>query len=265
MVQPMSESGTTFRDLFGDAASGYAEYRPRYPPELFAHLAARAPARRLAWDCATGSGQAAEGLVPHFERIVATDASARQLAAARPHERVRYAIARAEASPLRTACVDLITVAQALHWLDRPAFHAEAGRVLAPGGVLAVWCYTLLEIEPTIDARVRSFYADVVGPYWPPGRDLVAARYRTIEFPFDEFDVPPFSIQIELDLPALAGYLRTWSATLRYIADRGHDPVDPFMQALRPLWGDPAQTRHARFPLHVRAGVRPSGGLARPH
>src|SRR5260370_8111401 len=79
-----------FRDQFAQAAPAYATFRPRYPAALFGALAAHAPARHLAWDCATGSGQAAIGLAEHFEQVVATDASEAQLAAALPHPRVRY-------------------------------------------------------------------------------------------------------------------------------------------------------------------------------
>jgi SAM-dependent methyltransferase len=255
---------STFRDLFSAASDSYAEFRPDYPPELFALLAAHAPARRLAWDCATGSGQAAHGLAPLFERVFATDASAAQLAHASPHPRIAFRVAPAETSGLADRSVDLITVAQALHWLDRPAFYAEAKRVLVPRGILAVWCYTLLEIEPAIDSKVRAFYEDVVGPYWPPGRELVAARYRTIEFPFDEFDVPRFCIERDLTLPALIGYLRTWSATLRYQKDRGSDPVGPFTATIAAVWGEPARVRRARWPLHVRAGRLPALAASAP-
>src|SRR5439155_190677 len=91
----------------------------------------------MAWDCATGSGQAAIGLAEQFEQVEATDASAAQLAAALAHPRVRYRQAPADASGLAPHSVELVTVAQALHWLDRPAFYAEARRVAAPPGPLA--------------------------------------------------------------------------------------------------------------------------------
>src|SRR5260370_14561020 len=79
-----------FRDQFAQAAPAYATFRPRYPAALFGALAAHAPARHLAWDCATCSGQAAVGLAEHFQQVVATDASDAQLASAPPQPRVRY-------------------------------------------------------------------------------------------------------------------------------------------------------------------------------
>jgi SAM-dependent methyltransferase len=242
-----------FRDLFRRAAPGYAAFRPRYPEALFAEIAARAPGRRLAWDCATGSGQAALGLARHFEAVVATDASEAQLAAAIPHPRVRYLRAPAERSGLPDGAADAVTVAQALHWLDRPAFFEEARRVLAPGGVLAAWCYTFMEIEPGIDALVRRFYSETVGPYWLPERELVETGYRTIDFPFEEIDLPPASIVAVMTLAEVEGYLRTWSAVLRYHEATGRDPVADLVAELRPRWGQ-EERRRVVWPLEVRAG-----------
>jgi hypothetical protein len=64
-----------FKDHFSGHADDYTSYRPSYPAELFTSLAQRAPAHALAWDCATGSGQAALGLAAQFEVVIATHAS----------------------------------------------------------------------------------------------------------------------------------------------------------------------------------------------
>ena len=187
---------------------------------------------------------------------MATDASPEQLAAATPHERVTYRVAPAESSGLHGSSVDIVTVAQAVHWFDRAAFYREVRRVLVDGGVIAVWCYSLLEITPEVDRLVRHFYTETVGRYWPPERRLVDEEYRTIEFPFDEFALPPFAIELQLSLDQLAGYLRTWSATQRYVEAHREDPVAQLVAAIAPHWGDPSAPRATRWPLWIRAGHR---------
>ena len=248
------EELTAFRDLFSRAAAEYAAHRPRYPARLFAELAARVPRTDLAWDCATGNGQAALGLAEHFTRVVATDASAAQIASAVTHDRVSYRVALAHASDLPSSTVDLVTVAQAAHWFDRDAFYREARRVLVPGGVLAVWCYSLLEIDERVDRLVRRFYEETVGPYWSPERRLVDEGYRTIDFPFVEFALRPVAIEQKLTLDQLGGYLRTWSATQKYAEERGEDPVAPLLAEIASAWGDPTVARRTRWPLSLRAG-----------
>lgn len=243
-----------FKDHFSAQASDYARYRPNYPGELFAWLAAQAPANDAAWDCGTGSGQAALGLAPFFSRIFATDPSAKQLANATPHPRIEYRAAPAEASGLDDASVDLLTVAQAIHWFDLDRFYAEARRVLRPGGVIAAWTYTLLDVEAGIDEQVSDFYKNVVGPYWPPERRMVDDRYRSLPFPFEPVAAPAFEIRTEWSLFDLLGYLGTWSATRAYVKATGSDPLAELGRRLMPLWPDPALKKTLRWPLHLRAG-----------
>ena len=245
----------TFRDHFSRAAPDYAAFRPRYPAALFAHLASLAPSHDAAWDCATGSGQAALALAGHFARVVATDASAAQLAAATPHPRVEYRVAPAEASGLAPSSVQLVTVAQALHWLDQEAFHAEVRRVAGPGGVVAAWGYGLFRLAPGVDALVDRFAHETLGDWWPPERRHVDAAFRSLPWPHDERPFPATAMEQRLTLGAVAGYLRTWSATLRYREALGHDPVEAFARELAAWWGDPAVPRMVRWPLFGRVGI----------
>lgn len=124
----------SFGDYFSGHAASYREFRPTYPPELFAWLASVAPGRELGWDCGTGNGQAAAGLGEHFDLVIASDASAKQIEHAKPHPRVHYVVAPAERSPLEDNCVDLTLVAQALHWFDHDRFYSEVRRVSRPEG-----------------------------------------------------------------------------------------------------------------------------------
>jgi SAM-dependent methyltransferase len=247
-----------FSDHFAPVAASYAAFRPTYPPELYAWLASRVREHELAWDCAAGSGQATLGLAEHFSRVFATDASRAQVEAAAPHPRVSWRVVQAQDSGLPDASADLVVVAQALHWFDLDAFYAEVRRVLKPGGVLAVWTYGVIHVEgPDVDARVQVFYRDTVGPYWPPERRHVESGYRTLAFPFDEIAAPAFAMQAGWSLDELLGYLRSWSATGRYVAARGDDPVAALRRELEPLWGAPQAKRAIGWPLSLRAGRMP--------
>lgn len=160
----------SFKDHFSEIAARYAEFRPTYPAELFDWLASLCEEHETAWDCATGSGQAAAGLSKHFRKIIATDASAEQIAHAGGPNNVSFRVAPAEASGLADRSIDLVTVAQAAHWFDLTKFFAEAQRVLNPGGVLALWGYGRLDLPAGMDAIFQRFYSETVGPYWPPRR-----------------------------------------------------------------------------------------------
>jgi SAM-dependent methyltransferase len=245
-----------YGDHFSRLAPAYAACRPHYPDELFSYLAALTPSRELAWDCAAGSGQATIPLAQRFRRVVATDISTAMLDQAPRHPNVEYRVAPAEMSGLPDAAADLVTVAQALHWLDPSTFYREAQRVLVPRGVLAVWTYGTQELdEPELDRVLRRFYTDVVGPYWPPERCHVESGYRTLPFPFSELDSPAFTMVEHWSLPQLLGYVGTWSATQRFRETTGQDPVALLEQDLLPHWGSlPARRRRICWPLTLRLG-----------
>ena len=245
----------SFKDHFSGQPAAYAAFRPRYPPELYDFVAALPDRRRLAWDCGTGSGQAAVGLARYFERVVATDASAAQIAHAQAAAGVEYRVARAEASGLREGSVDLVTVAQALHWFDIPAFLAEAARVLLPGGALAVWTYgEPALVEAALDEPFQRYTRQLLGSYWPPERQLVREGYRTLTLPFQEIDCPQLILEYDWTLAELGGYVGTWSATRAYVAARRNDPIPALLRLLAPAWGAAGARRRVRWPLVLRAG-----------
>jgi len=132
---------------------------------LFRWLGSIAPSNGLAWDCATGNGQAAVELVEVFDRVIATDASEKQIASAEKSPRIDYRVATAEASALDSSSVDLVMIAQALHWFDLEKFYSEVRRVWKPRGVIAATVYKLATISPEIDAIVYRYYSEIVGEY----------------------------------------------------------------------------------------------------
>jgi len=246
---------TPFKDHFSAAAPGYARSRPSHPSELFEHLAALCARRERCWDAATGNGQAASALALRFPMVIATDASRRQIAEAPRHPRIHYAVARSEASGLAAQSVDLITVAQALHWFDLDAFYSEVRRVLRRGGILAAWCYELHAIDERMDEVMRWFYHDVVGPFWPPERRFIEDGYRTIPFPFTAIAAPAFVMEARWSFGEHLAYLGTWSAVRRHAAARGEDPVRRHERDLARAWGSPGEVKTVTWPLRLRIGT----------
>lgn len=245
-----------FRDHFSRQADLYAKYRPSYPLELFEYLAGLAPAHHLAWDCATGNGQAAVSLADHFDRVIATDASASQIAHTEANSKISYRVASADSSGLEAATADLIAVAQALHWLDVEEFYREARRVSVKGGVIAVWGYGDPVMDgPEIERVVHAFNRESLESYWAPNRDLLLGGYRALPFPFRELSPPRFELKQRWTLPQLAGYFRTWSATNRYVEEVGVDPVPALEAELAAKWGEPHSARLVRWPLFLRVGI----------
>jgi SAM-dependent methyltransferase len=246
---------SSFKDHFSSIAGSYAAFRPDYPPELFRWLASASPAHNAAWDCATGSGQAALGLVDCFHTVFATDASSDQITNAAQKPGVRYFVAPAEKSGLPLQSVDLITVAQAAHWFDLDAFYSEVRRVLRPGGCVALWCYGVTEFENSELQRLTNiFYHSMVGPYWPPERRLVEEGYRSLSFPFFEFEAPVFEMHAEFTLERFLGYVRTWSATQRFTRAQGFDPVEKLAEELAPYWPTSGPSPRIRWPISIRVG-----------
>jgi len=247
-----ASSDPPFKDHFSRHSSTYAEYRPTYPGSLFSFLADCCGQRELAWDCATGNGQAARALTPFFEKVIATDASQAQLEAAEGGPEIDYRIAPAEKSGLDAESIDLITVAQALHWFDIPGFFDETQRVLAPGGVLAAWCYERCQIDSGCDELINELSENIVGPYWPPERKLVDEGYESIELPMPAISSPEFVMKANWNVDAMLGYLLTWSSSQRYLKDRGSSPVKLIEGRLRSFWGD--DHREVIWPLHLKIG-----------
>lgn len=240
-----------YRDHFSGHAGDYAAARPTYPQELFDWLSTLVEDRELAWDAATGNGQAARGLLPLFERVVASDASANQVFQALVPG-VEFGVEPAESPRFGPSEVDLITVAQAAHWLDHDRFEATVRRVLKPGGILAVWCYERCSVIPAIDKILESYYQSL-DSYWPPERKFVEEGYRTLPFPFeDEIVAPSFQIRCRWSAAQMLAYLGSWSATRRCAAAENRDPIEGISEELGAGWGK--GDHEVVWPISMRVG-----------
>ncbi len=244
-----------FKDHFSENTKDYAEFRPTYPTALFEYLSDISPEKKIAWDCATGNGQSAQELSKYFSQVLATDASASQIEQATKQQNIIYSVAVAEKTSIETGSVDLVTVAQALHWFDQEKFFLEVKRVLKPKGVLAVWSYNLLNIRPEIDDLINHFYAETLESYWQPERKMVEQGYAEITFPFEQIEAPDFAMKQEWDCSQLLGYLGTWSAVKKYKQENGIDPVTELSEEITRLWGDPEEKLEVEWPLNIRVMV----------
>lgn len=228
-----------FKDHFSKHADAYARFRPGYPQELFAYLSSLTPDHLLAWDCGTGNGQSAIQLVEFFDQVYASDPSPQQLKNAFKHERIAYRSEPAEAPlALEDHSVDMITVAQALHWFEFDAFYFQVKRVLKSKGVIAAWAYGLPQINPAIDQLLREFHDDTVGAFWLAENKMIDANYSSIPFPFEEVLAPDFYITQYASLFELMGHVSTWSATQKYILQHRENPVNALTEKLMEHWLD---------------------------
>lgn len=240
------------KDRFSSHSKEYAAFRPTYPKKLYDFILNHVGNRSTAWDCGCGNGQVAHDLSPYFEKVLATDLSAKQIENAVPGRNIEYAISKAEQTPFPDATFDLITVGQALHWFDLSLFFKEVNRVAKPNALLAVWGYSLLSVSTEIDPIITHFYTQTIGPFWDKERKLVDERYQTIPFPFEEIKTPPFEFSFHWTREHFLGYISTWSSVQKFIKETGNDPVRILHSELRPLWKD--EKKKVTFPLFLRLG-----------
>lgn len=242
------------KDNFSEQAKLYAQFRPSYPTALYEYLLPLIPEKNRAWDAGTGNGQVAGVLADYFEDVTATDISEKQLAEAIKKDNIVYKVENAETANFAPKSLDLITVAQAVHWFNFEAFYQVVKAALKPHGIMAIMGYALIEVEnETINNLIKKFYEEIVGPYWDPERRYIDAHYENIPFPFQELDAPSFSSQYEWTLPQMIGFLNTWSATQHYIRKNNSNPVDLILAELTAAWSSELMT--VNFPILFRLGV----------
>jgi SAM-dependent methyltransferase len=245
-------------DLFSRQSKEYSISRPTYPESLFDFLLGLVNRKELAWDCATGNGQAAVALSKYFRKIIASDISKKQIENARRTEsNIRYEVFPAEkATAIEDNSVDLITVAQALHWFNFEEFYGEAKRVLRKdGGVIAAWAYGLHSISPEIDKVTSYLYEDILGKYRPKEWKYIENRYEDLPFPFLHIPTPQFEIKLNWNLLDLVDYLHTWSSVQKFLEENGNrDPLEEVRGKLEELWGDVKGIRQVVWPIYLKVG-----------
>lgn len=133
-------------DRFDGLAEAYEMHRPGYPAIAFQALLAdlRCPTK-VAVDVGAGPGNSTaslrDALGPDWRYIAIEPGRDMRRVLTRRFAMapdVHIADATAEDMKLPGGFAALIVACTAFHWFDMARFYAEAGRVLAPGGVLAL-------------------------------------------------------------------------------------------------------------------------------
>jgi len=258
MARTAPPEAASFADHFSGVAARYAAFRPRYPQALVDALAERAgpdPAAALAWDAGCGNGQLSVALAGRFGRVIATDPARAQLAEATPHPRVEYRCEPAEASTLPDAAAALVVAAQAAHWFDWPRFVAEAGRVAAPGALVALVSYGNLVLDGEAGAVIGRYHREVAGPHWPANRRHVEDGYRELALPWPAVSAPAIEMTAAWSRDEVLGYVSSWSATARLVEREGPAPCEALGAALAAAWPG-GERRPARWPLTIHLARR---------
>ncbi|KAD2392842.1 hypothetical protein E3N88_39819 [Mikania micrantha] len=248
--------------LFDKQAEAYLDARPTYPADWYSMLADRTSSHSLAWDVGTGNGQAAIGVSSGAFRTSDRDRRERSTAETRKASSTNPVPTHA---PLSLSdddlvnliggenSVDLVTVAQAVHWFDLPRFYSVISRVLRkPDGIIAVWGYNNFAITTEIDEALKRFHHTTI-PYWNHNIKYVFDGYQSLPFPFDDiglgFEGSPLKIDIpkELSFEGVVAMLRSWSAVAT-AKEKGVDLLDEnVVQELENVWGGSELVRHMAY------------------
>ena len=160
---------------FGRTATDYARHRAGFPEELFERLAAQGIGRagQRVLDLGSGTGSLARGFAQAGARVMALDISEDLLAQARALAAeegvaIETLCAPAEDSGLAAARFDVVSAGQCWHWFERPRAAAEARRLLAPGGRLAICHFDWLPLPGNVVAATEALI-EAHNPAWTLG------------------------------------------------------------------------------------------------
>lgn len=233
-------------DPFGHAnqAMGYEMYRPRYTDELLQCVVNASTNKNMAIDLCTGTGQIAVPLSTHFKAVLGFDRSAEQLKhAPKSFQNIRFQqvtdVCQLPDTP--SNCADLITIAQALHWLDVSACFQEVKRLLTKQGVLAVMGYAICRLsDPDSEKVFKDYYYNVLGSNLAPGTpgnswaiDRRAVDNGLADYPFSatfsSVERKWFHEVKAMSVASFIGYLRTFSGYHAYMTNKAKAAVDPLL------------------------------------
>ncbi|KAF9907600.1 hypothetical protein EC991_010812 [Linnemannia zychae] len=190
----------------------YQSFRPGYNNNFFKMIynyhAKHNGHFDTAVDIGTGTGQVAVVLAEKFNQVHGVDASATMLANATQKPNITYHVAKGEdLGVLATSSVDVLTVAQAMHWLHHPTFFSEVKRVLKPRGTFAAvgYSFVIFEDHPRATRRIYDLgdQPDQLGTMWDNGRLILDNLYKSIDVPLQNVERHYFPENIKTQMRAI--------------------------------------------------------------
>ncbi|KAG0297308.1 hypothetical protein BGZ96_007045 [Linnemannia gamsii] len=144
-------------------------------------------------DVGTGTGQVAVVLAEKFKQVHGVDASATMLSNAIKKSNVAYHVAKGEdLGVIASSSVDVLTVAQAMHWFHQPTFFSEVKRILKPRGTFAAvgYSFVVFEDHPRATRRIYELgdQPDQLGTLWDNGRLILDNLYKSIDVPLQNVE-----------------------------------------------------------------------------
>ncbi|CAH1798705.1 unnamed protein product [Owenia fusiformis] len=247
----------------------YAQHRPSYPSsvlETVLKFCREKPhfVQDLAIDVGCGSGQFTQTLAPHFKAVIGTDVSKAQILNAQntiKENSITFEVHAGEDLSFQAdSSVDLLTCAQAFHWLDAKIFYREALRILKPNGVLALIGYgnAILNRDAAMVPH-EQFYNGALHDYWDPQRKYIEEKYKNVDLPFPYIRVDTLCIERHWTVSEYVGYVRTWSAYQNYMKDHpGSQVLEDLQKKLEVIYADTDSALEATWPIFILMGHNPA-------
>lgn len=254
-------------DRFGqsDQASLYSRYRPQYSSKIIDSIASKVQNWDVYIDWACGSGQLTHKLAPKFNNTFGVDKSLQQLKYLDPNIQNIVNSDFNLKDSFQDGKVDLITVAQAIHWLTpHDIFFNEVNRLLRPdGGAFVIVGYTRPFLaNQRMNDIWEEFYFNQLGSLKKPGeagcwwdveRTIVDSKYITFPFPF-KVETLDFTECLSYSVDDFMNYVQTLSAYQTFmLAHPGKEHLykalrREFVQSLKQQGIDPEVKLDVKFP-----------------
>ncbi|XP_041350566.1 putative methyltransferase DDB_G0268948 [Gigantopelta aegis] len=213
--------------LFEDSkhAELYAKFRPTYGQDVYERIIdfckETSAEFKLAVDVGCGPGQSSKPLTGYFESVIGTDISKKQIENAVTNiANLQFRVGSAEDLDfLGNNSTDLVTVAQAIHWINTDAFYTEVSRVLKPGGSLVVYGYGNCTVDNQQAQDIQSqFDRDTLKDYWDVNAGHVDNHLEQFVLPFAGWRRDDtLKIVRHWSVDEFIGFVSSWSGWQAYL------------------------------------------------